>query len=338
MANEKPVKAVLIIRLSSIGDVVLTSPVVREVKRAFPEAELHFLIKEKYRDTVAHNPRIDKVFVLQSSLLKTAQILRAHQYDYVLDLHHNLRSNLLRRLIPGKKLVLEKPNAQKRRLVRQKTKKPVRHIVERNLDVVRKMGVEPESKKLEFFIPETARSEAKQTLAKQAFSEPPIAAVVGATYRTKQWMPGYFTEILNRWLRPVVVLGGPGDVEFANQATAGLTVPHYNGAGQHGLLESAALLDQCALAITHDTGLMHIAAALGKPVVAIWGNTTPAFGMHPWQTTCVNLENNDLDCRPCSRLGHASCPKGHFYCMKRLTPEIADQRATAFVENCYANP
>lgn len=338
MPNENPIKAVLIIRLSSIGDVVLTSPVVREVKRAFPGAELHFLIKEQYRDTIAHNPRIDKIHVLQDSLMKTAKMLRAFKFDYVLDLHHNLRSNVLRRLIPGKILALKKPNAHKRRLVRQKTKKPVRHIVERNLDVLRKMGIEPQNQYLEFFLPARVREKAASIIAGQKFEQAPLAVVVGATYRTKQWIPEYFTDILNHWLRPVVILGGPGDVHFAKQVETGLAAPYYNGAGKHDLLESAALLELCQLTVTHDTGLMHIAAALGKPVVAIWGNTTPAFGMYPWQTESIMLENNDLDCRPCSRLGFRECPKGHFYCMKRLTPEIAAVRATAFVENCYETP
>ena len=99
--------------------------------------------------------------------------------------------------------------------------------------------------------------------------------------------------------------------------------PIHNGCGRYSLHQSASLLRQAAFVVSHDTGLMHIAAAFGQRIYSIWGNTVPEFGMYPFRTEYEALEVPGLPCRPCSKIGFAQCPQGHFRCMRAQNLDVA---------------
>ncbi|MEM6802701.1 MAG: glycosyltransferase family 9 protein [Bacteroidota bacterium] len=316
-------KKVLIIRFSSIGDIVLSSPVIRSLKEARPSYEIHFLSKSANKDLLIHNPHLDKVHLLKDSLSETLKELKAENFDYILDLHHNLRSFLIKTRLRIPCSSFPKKNLQKYLMVRLKRRNiQLDHIVHRYGETLKLLGLELDEKGLELHLPAGLEEWAKKELASffEQKQEKVLAVVLGAKHATKRWIPEYFIELLNALNRPLILLGGPDAREEAEFIAKGLQVPYFDTVGSYKLLESAALLKMCEEVISHDTGLMHIAAAFSKKIYSIWGNTVPAFGMTPYKSPHEIIEQKDLSCRPCSKIGYDSCPKGHFKCMKDTKP------------------
>lgn len=309
----------LIIRFSSIGDIVLTTPVVRCLKQQVSGAEVHFLTKKGFASILQPNPYIDKLHLLDDDLPKTIGLLKAEKYDYVIDLHHNLRTLRVKLGIGVKSFSFDKLNTQKWLLTALKINRlPAMHIVDRYLATLNSFGVTNDGKGLDFFMDEKDRVN-PETLP-EGFRHGFIALVTGATFATKQLPLEKLDMLCSLLKQPVILLGGPAEQEMG-EALARNHPNTYNACGKYSLAQSADLLRQSAVVITHDTGLMHIAAAFQKPVISIWGNTVPEFGMGPYfgenGTTLSRLfEVNNLSCRPCSKIGYKKCPKGHFNCMQ----------------------
>ena len=323
---------ILIIRFSSIGDIVLTSPVVRLLRKKFPEADIRFVTKRQFADLVEHNPHLNGVFFLGDSLNKLADELKKFQPDLVVDLHHNLRTRILRTLIGGKWKSFQKLNVEKWLKVNLKVDRlPNVHIVERYLESVKEFGVENDNQGLDYFFPSDFQSPQIPETLKDGF----VAVVVGAKYKTKQLPEHKLVEICDGISKPVLLIGGPEDKalgECVSSASNGITV---NGCGQFSLLQSAWMIKQSALVITHDTGMMHIAAAFKKKIISIWGNTIPEFGMYPYLPEGGDsfiTEVDGLNCRPCSKIGYERCPKGHFKCMEEQNIQQVVDKAKAFLE------
>jgi heptosyltransferase-2 len=317
----------LVIRFSSIGDIVLTTPILRSLRRGAPSAEIHYLTKPAFAPLLAENPNIDRLHTLPASWHQLRSQLRGEQFTYILDLHKNLRSLRTRWLLRST------PAASFPKLTLQKLLS-ARHIVERYAEVLRPLGIPLDDGGLDCYLPASARELARDWCRRKLGTVAPWGIVLGGTYPTKQWPLAYFQTLLDSWQAPVVLLGGPEDQPAADALAARLQVPCLNAAGRSDLNVSAALLEQCSAVLAHDTGLMHIAAALGKPVYALWGNTAPELGMTPYKTPHLNLENTGLYCHPCSRLGHERCPEGHFRCMRALTPEyVAEQIRQAALQH-----
>lgn len=314
-------KKFLIVRFSSIGDIVLTSPIIRSLATAHPEAEIHFLTKPSFSPLVEHHPNVSKVHVLPDNWADLIRILKEQKFDHVLDLHNNLRTRRLALSLRVPVSRFPKMNWQKYWMVRRNRipASPLPHIVERYGKVLSAVGAKLDDHGLDIFYPAELNQWAMTML--QEMESTPLAVVLGATYRTKRWITSYFLETLNQLNRPVVLLGGRDAIAERDELMEDLTVPVFDAVNRFSLLEATALLDQCEEVLTHDTGFMHIAAALGKRIYSIWGNTVPAFGMTPYKTESVIFENNDLDCRPCSKIGFDECPKGHFRCMMEIRPE-----------------
>jgi ADP-heptose:LPS heptosyltransferase len=324
---------VLIIRLSSIGDIVLTTPVIRCLKQQKKKCEVHFLVKKQFLQVVAHNPFIDKIHVFDDNLTACIQNLKKEGFTYILDLHNNQRSLLIKWALLGvKAYAFNKLNIQKWLMVNAKVNHlPKVHIVTRYLDTVKELGVINDGKGLDYFIDDTEKIDryAKLGLAKNT---PFIAMVIGGSFATKQLPKEKLLNVCELIEKPLVLLGGPSDAENAQFILENL--PHktniYNACGLFSLNQSASIVQQSTKVITHDTGLMHIAAAFNKPILSIWGNTIPDFGMYPYlpknslQIAKI-LEVKDLNCRPCSKLGYHACPKKHFNCMNLINEnDIAD--------------
>lgn len=319
---QRNVNKVLIIRFSSIGDIVLTTPVIRSLKQAHPDCEIHFFTKKAYKPLLEHNPHLTRIHVLEDSFRESIRPLKGLDFDHILDLHHNLRSLRVKWSLRTSSSTFPKENLAKYRMVR-KQRYPTEwlpHVVQRYGSTLSKLEVELDDKGLEISYPEQLDQWAREMIS--PLDDHPLAIVLGAKFNTKRWLPEYFVETINRLGRPVLLLGGSDAVAERDLIIPQLQVPSLDAVNQYSLLESTALLNQVAEVLTHDTGFMHIAAALGKKVYSLWGNTVPALGMTPYKTESVILENTEIHCRPCSKIGFDTCPKGHFDCMKSITPDI----------------
>jgi heptosyltransferase-2 len=313
----------LIIRFSSIGDIVLTTPVIRCLRKKFPEAEIHFLTKQNFRAIVDNNPYINKVHVLGDSFDIMMHELITEEYDYVIDLHHNLRTARVKRALKtAKTFSFNKLNVQKYIYVNTKINvMPRKHIVDRYLETVRSLGVENDGMGLDYFIPEKEVVQNKDIPTSHLYGY--IGVVIGAAHATKRLPVEQLKDLCASLNYPVILLGGPEDNVNALEIAKADPVKIYNACGKFSINESADLVKRSKLVITHDTGLMHIAAAFKKPLISIWGNTVPDFGMTPYYGDQFKqhydvVEIHGLWCRPCSKIGYDKCPRGHFKCMRNI--------------------
>ena len=326
---------ILILRFSSIGDIVLTSPVPRVLKTQLEEAEVHYCTKENFRFLVESNPYIDKVHVLEKNLPKLIEKLRAEKYDYIIDLHHNIRTLRLKLALGVRSYSFNKLNWQKWLAVNFKINRlPNRHIVDRYLDTVKPLGVKGDQLGLDYFIPE--KDEVDLEWLPETHRKGYVAYAIGAQLATKKLPIQRMIELCDKINKPVILLGGKEDAKAGEEIARffektensgpyeesleelGKRTVVFNACGKFNFNQSASLVRQAKAVFSHDTGLMHVAAAFGKTVYSIWGNTIPSFGMYPYRTRFVVFENNKIKCRPCSKIGFDRCPLGHFKCMNDI--------------------
>jgi ADP-heptose:LPS heptosyltransferase len=329
----------LVIRFSSIGDIVLTTPVVRCIKRQLPGVELHYLTKAAFREVLAANPYIDRVHYLEDDLGQTIRTLEQEQYDYVIDLHHNLRTARVKRALEARHFSFPKLNLQKWLLVNLKVNlMPDKSIVDRYFETVRELGVRNDGQGLDYFIPEEDRiSNQDIPLGHWAGY---VGCVIGGTYSTKQLPAEQWQRLFALTPYPVILLGGPGDRELGEQIAAQDPVKIYNACGKFRLNESAHLVERARVIVSNDTGLMHVAAAFKRPVISLWGNTSPVMGMFPYYgfnnlsdreaPQSFIVEHKKLYCHPCSKIGYKRCPQRHFRCMRELDMEVVARTIDAW--------
>jgi len=328
----------LFIRFSSIGDIVLTSPVVRCLKKQLQGAVIHYVTKSIYADILCNNPYIDKVFVYDNNLKELADQLKEENYDYIIDLHHNLRTLQLKSKLKIIDFSFKKLNIQKWLMVNFKINRlPELHIVDRYLDTVKLFDIENDNKGLDFFIPEKDEMNLSKIPEIAQFIKQHkgyIALVIGAKHFTKRMPVEKLVTICQKINYPVVILGGKEDESVGKEIVQKVGSKVFNVTGKYNLNQSASLIRQSKCVITHDTGLMHIAAAFQKKIISIWGNTIPAFGMYPYfpDKESIMVEVKDLKCRPCSKIGFKKCPKKHFRCMMDIDVDIIVNKALQFVE------
>ena len=302
---------ILVIRFSAIGDILLTFPVVEALVDKYPSAEIHFLTK----------PSNEPVLDLLSNKVQPKQ-LRGERYDLVIDLHNNLRTFLLQVLLmKGSWHRFRKLNFQKWLFTAFKWNTlPKVHVVDRYAQAA---SVCPASVNLAI----------SNTNVVESLPSHYVAWVLGATFSTKQFPLSKLIETIERLEMPIVLLGGEKENPLASSLQA-----HFPSlisyVGKTSLSEAALVLSKAKVVVTNDTGLMHLAAFYAKPMVCIWGNTVPAFGMYPYQSAPVfHAQVSDLSCRPCSKIGHNTCPKGHFQCMlKQHSLEISEQITAVFYQ------
>lgn len=313
-----PVKF-LIIRFSSIGDIVLTTPIIRCLKNQVEGAVVHYLTKSQYSDILAPNPYIDKLWLFQHNMKELITQLEIENFDYIIDLHHNIRTLRIKNKLRRISFSFNKLNFKKWMLVNLKINKlPDIHIVDRYLDTLKLFDVKNDQKGLDYFLLDT------NTLSQDAnFSGLPekyIALVIGAQHSTKKANPELLAQICDNVFFPVIILGGKDDTVLAESILSHIKVNKnvHDTCGKLSLDQSARLVKNAELVISHDTGLMHIAAAFKKKIISIWGNTIPEFGMYPYfpHPESKIFEVKGLSCRPCSKIGFQSCPRKHFKCMK----------------------
>ncbi len=308
---------ILITRFSSIGDIVLTSPVIRCLKEQLKNVEIHFLCKERFKETLIHNPNIDICHFFENNISEVISTLKSENFNYVIDLHNNVRSLKLKLSLGKKAYTFKKVNVKKAAAVLFKKPEilPKTHIVQRYLETVSALGVKDDGKGLDYFIGKEDAVNLKEKFP-LLISRNFIALVVGGSYHTKQIPLNKLIEICSKTNKQFIALGGKEDEWLVNELIKKCSNV-INACGELSLNQSASVIQQSELVITSDTGLMHIAAAFGKKIISFWGNTIPEFGMYPYKPNPENkiMEVKNLKCRPCSKLGFKKCPKQHFNCM-----------------------
>lgn len=315
-------KKILVLRFSSIGDIVLTTPVLRCLNEQLEEAEVHFATKKAFVSILESNPNVAKTHVLGEELNDLIEQLRSEDFDYVVDLHNNLRSRRVTAALGKPVSRFHKLNVEKWMMVNLKVNQlPDIHIVDRYLDATKKLGVKNDGKGLEFFIPTT--EEISLSELPSTFSSGYTALVIGAKFATKKLPVGRWIELVKLIEQPIVLIGGPEDEANGKMISDQRPDNVFNACGKFNLNGSASLIKRANAVISHDTGMMHIAAAFGKPIFSLWGNTIPEFGMSPYQADPNSqiLQVEGLSCRPCSKIGYKECPKGHFDCMTKIDLE-----------------
>ncbi len=321
-------KKILIIRFSSIGDIVLTTPVVRAIKNQITDVEIHFLVKKGYESILRDNPNISKLHIFKGNLRHTIKELKNEKFNFIVDLQNNRRSNRIDHKLRTPFNKINKLNFLKWIAVNFKINfLPIKHIVDRYFDVVSPLNVKNDGDGLDYFIPEEEEFDALDLPA--VFEAGFIAVSMGSIHKTKQ-IPSYkLIEIGHILHKPMMLLGGKDVINKAEKVVSELGDRAFNGCGKYSLNQSASILRKSDCVLTGDTGLMHIAAAFRKPIASIWGNTIPEFGMYPYMPQNRDLfrifEVCHLKCRPCSKLGFKKCPRKHFKCMKNISAvEVAD--------------
>lgn len=308
---------ILIIRFSSIGDIVLTTPIVRCLKKQIPNAEIYFLTKPEYYPIVEANPFIHQVILLEKNILTTIETIQSIAFDIIIDLHKNFKSYIIKSSIANaKQISFNKINFEKWVLVNFKVNiLPQKHIVDRYFEALTSLNIENDKEGLNYFIPNDKGFDFNSLPEK--FKLGYIVFSIGAQHETKKMPIQKWIALAAKLQKPIIILAGK---ECAADAT---TIENANThvlslCGKTSLHETASIIEHCDIVITHDTGLMHIAAAFQKPIVSIWGNTIPELGMYPYGIESKNnylSEVKNLNCRPCSKLGKKKCPEGHFSCM-----------------------
>jgi ADP-heptose:LPS heptosyltransferase len=317
-------KKILVIRFSSIGDIVLTTPVIRCLKKQPGDIEVHYLTKKQFLPVIQANPYIDRIYTINDKIDEVIPELSKQNYDHIVDLHKNFRSKGVIMKLSRPSSSFSKINVKKWLAVNVKINRlPDVHIVDRYFQAVENPGVKNDGKGLDYFIP--ADDEADLTVLPQKYRNGYIGWVIGGTYFTKIYPDDRIIEVCRKIKKPVVLLGGKSDAERGDRIAEAVGDSVFNACGKFSLNGSASLVKQADKIITNDTGLMHVAAAFRKEIISLWGNTIPGFGMYPYmpgdEEKSAILEVKNLSCRPCSKLGYKKCPKNHFDCMRKIEME-----------------
>jgi heptosyltransferase-2 len=338
----------LVIRLSSVGDIILSSLLLRVFHRRFPESRIDFLVKERYAGLVRHNPNISRVIAFperpgSGDLHELRASLSDTRYDLVLDIHDSLRS---RYLCLGMKNVRRINKRKLARWVLVRTKWDVYSwfggapgVAERYLETVHDLGIADDNGGLEVYVPAEVKLHIDTILEEAGIrkGESSIGVCPSARHSNKIWLKERFAEAAtilaseNGW---PVVLFGSGESERERNNDIATMIAHkspdarvVNLADRISLIETAAAMERCSLVISNDSGLMHLAAACKRPVAAVFGPTVREFGFFPHGTRSTVIENAGLSCRPCTHIGLDHCPKGHFRCMKDIPSEAVVKAA-----------
>lgn len=320
---------ILVVRLSSMGDVLLTTPLLRALRERHPAAWITYLTKRAFLPLLEHNPRVSEVIGLapDGRLRPLARALRQRRFTHGLDLHGSLRSHALRRLVRLRWRGYPKHRVARAALIRWKRNwyRDRRPVAERYFDAARDLGVAPDGLGLECFLSRATVDKARQFLGATGLGlERGLVAVApGAAHATKRWPLGHWQRLVGRLTATgsdVVVVGGADEVALGDAVAAAGGDRAASAAGRFDAAGSGALLKQARCAVSGDTGLMHLATAVGTPVVALFGPTVRAFGFAPYQARATVLER-DLPCRPCSAMGGPRCPIGTHACLADIAPD-----------------
>lgn len=312
---------ILIIRLSSIGDIVLTTPIIRCIKTQIPKVQVHYLTKANNAIILNNNPYVDRIITFNGSLSETIKLLKKENYTYVIDLHKQIRSFIIRLRLFRPSKTFNSLRIKKWLFVKWKLDKlPEKHIVDRYFEATKGLdyNIVNDGKGLDYFLAD--EDYISPDALPLSFQDGYIAVVVGSKHQTKQIPTSKLIQLCQGIKKSIVLLGDKNDRQKAIEVENAVGARVFNACGAYNLNQTSSLIANSVGVITPDTGLMHIAAALKKNTISVWGNTVPQFGMYPYfpkdsKAKVYIFEKKGLVCRPCSKLGFKECPKKHFECM-----------------------
>lgn len=308
---------ILVVRFSSMGDIIYTTPVVRCLKTQLPGAEIHFLTKPAFKYIYDNNPHLDKLLLLKPTLAETIEEIKAEKYDYLIDLHNNLRTSLIKLRTGIKSFTYKKQRIRKWLSLKFNLKLvPPVHLVERYMKAVKFLGVKNDFKPIDYYI-KTEHDLTK--ILPESHQAGFVAFIIGATHFTKRMPNEKIVSICSKINAPIVLLGG-NDVKANGDLIANAVGSNiYNACGITSLDESVYLVSKAKRVLGFDTGLTHIAEAFDRPIASIWGGTVPELlGVQPYMVKDAEVIGINLPCRPCSKFGLEKCPLGHFKCMNNI--------------------
>ncbi|MBI9073248.1 MAG: glycosyltransferase family 9 protein [Melioribacteraceae bacterium] len=320
---------VLIIRLSSLGDIILTTPVLRAIKKKHPQLKIDFLCFKNFADVLNQNPNISSLITYnkKDNLLDLTKLLRQNEYDFIFDLHNNFRTNKILRVLKIPFHQYKKPNLAKFMLVNFKINLIKKIIPITDRYILGFNDIELDEGSAEIFIPENIMPQLSRN------SEKHIAFCPGSKHFTKMWPKEYFIQLGNMLTAmgfKIVLLGGSSDRQICQEIYTQIA-GSINLSNDDNLHLIAANLKECLVTVCNDSGMMHTSYSVGTPVISFFGSTVKELGFYPYKTKNLILENNSLNCRPCSHIGKNKCPKKHFKCMRDLTPELVIDDITQFI-------
>ncbi len=320
---------ILVIRLSSLGDILLVTPVVRALKNKNPGISIDFLLREEYSDALKLNNNLDNLYFykrdgrFKAGLLES---LKMNKYDFVFDLQNNYRS---REICSALKV---------------KTFRFFKHSLDKFLLVNFKINRLKNTKQIPFryagTIGELALDERGIDLYTDKFPDKIISGknnligfCPGARHFTKRWPADYFVKLgnlLTQYGFTVLLFGGKSDRQLCSEISGQITTS-YDLSNNNDLLQTVADMKSCKIIVGNDSGLIHAASSTNAKIIVIFGSTVREFGFAPFNCDHLILENNLLTCRPCSHIGKEICPKKHFNCMKTIEPETVFMKIQTFL-------
>ncbi len=331
-----PLNSILVIRLSSLGDIVLSSLLVRVLRKTFPSARIDYLLKEEYASLMQYNKHLSTVIEFPkdgnfNDVRRFRKRISSTGYDLIVDLHGSLRSRVMclgsKRVVRISKRVLARFFLIQFHWNLYNRFGGAPSVAERYVETVKEFGVTDDGRGLEIHA-ETSNTQRAETLLRELqirSGTRVLGLCPSARHENKMWPAERFTEAavrLSDTFDAVLIFGSASESERCLEIAA--TIQQQKGlravnlAGKISILETAAMMDHCSLIITNDSGLMHVASARQRPVVALFGPTTRELGFFPFRTRSSVIEHNTLSCRPCTHIGLPACPLGHFRCMLEL--------------------
>lgn len=317
---KKP-KKILVIRFSSMGDIIYTTPIVRCLKQQIPGCEVHFLTKEQFKYIYSGNPYLSKLHLLKPRLKDTIRDIRAEKFDLIIDLHNNLRTSIIKMVTQIPSSTYKKERIKKWFGLKFKWKKLFSpdHLVDRYMETVKFLGVKNDDKPIDYYI---AKSYELDMFLPPSHQQQFVAFVIGATHFTKRMPNEKIIAICKDIQLPIVLLGGNDVKDNAEQIKQAVGDNVYSACGVTNLDQSVFIVSKAHKVIGFDTGLTHIAEAFNVPIASVWGGTTPdLLGVFPYKVKDALVVGIDLECRPCSKFGLENCPLGHFRCMTNIPDE-----------------
>ena len=339
---------ILVVRFSAIGDILLTTPLLRAIRTRHPGARIAFLTKEQFVPLLSDNPNLNEVFGIkeEDGIRAIAEAVKSVRYSHLLDLHGNLRTLGLRAIARGPWRTYSKRRLERQVLI--STKRDIypadTPMAERYFEAAADLDVDIDGQPPDFFLAPEAEERADARLAELGLGQGRalVAIAPGAAHPTKCWPTDGWIRLSRRLASTgaeVVIVGGPDDREIATTIVAGvrggLTSAEerrvVSAAGTLGLQESGAVIKRAAALISGDTGVMHMATGVGTPVVALFGPTVRQFGFFPYRAQRASVVELPMDCRPCTAQGGPSCPLGHHRCMRAIAPETVFESLCAIL-------
>ncbi len=338
MTSPAPAPRILVVRFSSIGDLVLITPLLRALRTRHPDCYLAVVTKEEFAPLLRHNPHIDRIieFAAGDRLTHLARDLRAERFTHHLDLHDSMRSRALRWLVRGRWRGYPKHRMARTTLIRTKRniyRPGTPPVAERYFAAARDLGVAPDGGPPDLYLDPAERERAQIWLRDLGLGDgrPVVVVAPMAAHFTKRWPVAHWQALVATLTAKgvdIVVVGGSSDVAVCQSVADAGGTHAASAAGAVGLQGTAGLIDRAGVVVAGDTGVMHMSTALDTPVVALFGPTVEALGFFPYQARATVLQRN-LACRPCSKMGGPACPLGHHRCLK----DIGHEEVAAAVEN-----